>query len=285
MELAELEALYQEHLQGLAAGALLSFIAVSWAYFKGFFKIKPLEIIPPAFLWRKTVVAFALFLSLELFFAPLAFIFWQKAMHITNASPYIRGWANIFAFFVTALGIFLYVFSLHQYTRKLILGDWTLRNFAFGAMTWLIAYPVVLMLSQVLSIVVLYITKSPHIDQVAVTHLKDLMQYPDLFISTILSVAIVVPFIEETIFRGFLQTSLKSFLSRRTSIIITSLIFSLFHFSSDQGFDNIELLSSLFILSCFLGFIYERQKSLLTPYALHMTFNGISTLMIAFQDA
>ena len=62
--------------------------------------------------------------------------------------------------------------------------------------------------------------------------------------------------------------------------MIASLIFAAFHFSTSQGLNNIELLVSLFVLSCFLGFLYERQESLLASMALHATFNAISILAI-----
>jgi uncharacterized protein len=67
------------------------------------------------------------------------------------------------------------------------------------------------------------------------------------------------------------------------SILLASLIFAFFHFSYSQGIDNIEVITSLFVFSCFLGFVYERQQSLWASVGLHALFNAISVVLIVLE--
>ena len=88
--------------------------------------------------------------------------------------------------------------------------------------------------------------------------------------------------LEEFLFRGVLQNFLKKYFKRDVSIIITSLVFAFFHYSPSQKLSNISIIGSLFVLACFLSFLYERQKSLFAPIFLHATFNAISIINLIF---
>ena len=80
------------------------------------------------------------------------------------------------------------------------------------------------------------------------------------------------------LFRGFLQTYIRKHLGPKQAIVITSLCFSFFHYASGQGLGNIMIITSLFVLALFLGFLYEKQGSLLAPMVLHASFNTISVI-------
>jgi membrane protease YdiL (CAAX protease family) len=117
-------------------------------------------------------------------------------------------------------------------------------------------------------------------EQVAVRYLKMALDSPPLLLTALFIILIAAPFIEELLFRGFLQNWLKSILGAKSAILIASFCFALFHLSASQGIGNISLAISLFSFSCFLGFIYERQRSLLASIGLHMTFNAVSCFRI-----
>ncbi len=155
-----------------------------------------------------------------------------------------------------------------------------LEDFGLGILTWLIAFPVVGAVSQMMEFIAFALTGLSPVDQIAVRYLKMAKESPVLLSIALFMILVAAPVIEELVFRGFLYTYLRKKLSMVKSIIFSALIFSLFHFSSDQGVSNIALLSSLFFLALFLGFLYERQRSLLAPIALHMTFNSISVIRI-----
>jgi hypothetical protein len=97
-------------------------------------------------------------------------------------------------------------------------------------------------------------------------------------------VIIAAPVIEELLFRGFLQNYFKRYLGTKAAILITSLCFALFHLAPSQGLGNISLVISLFSFACFLGFVYERQKSLFASIGLHMFFNLVSSIRILFLE-
>jgi membrane protease YdiL (CAAX protease family) len=144
---------------------------------------------------------------------------------------------------------------------------------------WLLSFPLVLFLSQTLELIISHyfqITQLP--DQVAVHFLKSTFDSPLYFILAVLSITVLAPLVEETLFRGFLQTFIRQHLGSKNAIVITAVCFSLFHYSAGQGLGNISIICSLFILALFLGYLYEKQGSLFASMVLHSTFNTISVL-------
>jgi membrane protease YdiL (CAAX protease family) len=80
---------------------------------------------------------------------------------------------------------------------------------------------------------------------------------------------VIVPIFEEMLFRGFLQTTLRSLTARPwAAIFLTSALFSLLH--------PLTHVPALFCLSIGLGYAYERSGSLFRPIFMHIFFNGIS---------
>ena len=104
------------------------------------------------------------------------------------------------------------------------------------------------------------------------------------FFLIVVIVTFLAPCIEETLFRGFLQSYIRQYLGPKLSIVISSFCFALFHYSSEQGLANISIIGSLFSLAFFLGFIYEKRGSLLAPIILHSAFNTISAINLYFLE-
>ncbi len=87
-------------------------------------------------------------------------------------------------------------------------------------------------------------------------------------------VIILVPFFEEILFRGMLQTTFRSFFkSPWPAIIITSAIFAAIHSYWMHW-------PSLFILALCLGYAYEKEGSLFRPIFIHALFNATSVIAI-----
>ncbi len=101
--------------------------------------------------------------------------------------------------------------------------------------------------------------------------LKEIISYSQWEVRTLIifTAVIVVPFVEELIFRGMIQTMLRSFFRPWPAICIASLVFVLFH-------ANPEHWLALFALSFCLGYTYEKSGSLLRPIFLHALFNAMS---------
>lgn len=159
-----------------------------------------------------------------------------------------------------------------------------IKNLIFGALSFLIALPLSAFSKQLIEVIISLIYTSNIPNQEAVNFVKKAKDLPSIISFAIILVTIYAPVIEELIFRGFLQNSLTNYLGRFFSIIITSLCFSFFHFSINQGIANFSIITSFFILSCLIGFVYERQKSLFAPIALHAAFNTFSVINLIFLD-
>lgn len=276
----------------------MCFVVVSaWIAWKQGFYRYPLPIAGYSAVIRGWDVfgAFFVFLFTILFVVPLiAFLwFWWQEIPFDFQSmtlePFTQGWLNVLGVILSAGAVFVFTSYRKPEVKRALLGAAVfqgrkrcLHDMFIGAMTWLLAYPWMIIIGQVTAIfVILLLQQEPsHYDQVAVKFFKTTLSYPLLFIITIILLIVVIPMMEEILFRGFVQTWLKGKWGRMRAIVVTSMIFSAFHFSVSQGLNNIELLISLFVLSCFLGFLYERQQSLLASITLHATFNAVSILAI-----
>lgn len=236
--------------------------------------------------------AFLIFITLQFFVAPAIFLagYWWThgiAMSPTKAeNPLITGWFNTFGMILTAFGLFFYVRSLFPSpgldvwaSSKKVQGPWY-NDFFFGVKTILLAYPVVIVVELITIAVLGHFGHDVQHDQVAVHQVKGVLNEFPLLLSLALSICIFVPFVEELLFRGFLQQWLKKYFSIAGAIFITSIFFSSVHFSTDQGMSNIPLIISLFILSCILGFVREYKASVWASMGLHSAFNAISIALL-----
>lgn len=270
---------------------------ITWiAWRRGFFQLGPDTL---SHAQRPSLLdvsgAFLLFLAVELLLIPgLAELYvFNKTGNFLKAGDFkldktMQGWFTFAAMMASAVAIVGYSFLLPVVKRKaLYWGNSSvsaLRDFFSGALTWFLSYPWVIALSHLLAIIFYYFGPLPEAEQEAVKQLKFSFSTPWLFWCTVLSVIFLVPLAEEILFRGFLQRGIIPYVGRWGGIALASLIFAFFHFSTTQGWTNIELILSLFILSCYLGFIYEKRGSIWAPVGLHMTFNLISILAIIWQE-
>lgn len=267
-------------------------LVINWvAKLVGFFK-RPCQKVPPIFLTgAQASVFFALFLFVYFIITPLIVGF--ALSHAGNTHP-----ANAMTpTLVTILqliiyGIMILFFTLYAFTqpRKIMLGLWKQPilncskpiwfDIGLGALTWIISIGVVVSIDQLFEFFNVILFDFRPVDQVAVSFLKSAMETPLSKVLAILSIVVFAPIIEEFIFRGVLMSWLYRRFSLRISIMISSLAFAFFHFSSVHSLSNITLIASLFTLACYLGFLYERQRSLFAPITLHVTFNLISVIRI-----
>ncbi len=248
-------------------------------YDSGMIKFSQLLALPPfsvTIRWRDVTYGFVFYLLVQAIFAPLFL-----ALFFDLADPDQLVWISAGALFLSAIAVIAFV--LNSSTRRMILGQLTLRPLVAGILSWVVVYPVVLFTSQFISYLIHLFYTGELPDQLAVDYLKSTMGHPGLFELTLFQIIILVPLVEELLFRGLLQTGFREFLGQKRAIVLTAAIFALFHFSLGQGVFNVELIVSLFVLACFLGFLYEKYRSLLASFGLHATFNAVSVLMIINQ--
>lgn len=89
----------------------------------------------------------------------------------------------------------------------------------------------------------------------------------------IISVLFIAPLTEEIVFRKFLYRSIKTSLGAGMSALVTSLLFSLVHFS-------ISSFTVLFLLGLFFCYYYEKHQTIWAPVWIHFNFNLFSTILI-----
>lgn len=259
----------------------------------GFFRLPPPTSRPPV-TWIHIAGALFLYLVVAALIVPLLFtltVFAVTGIHSKNLlehlSPLWKGWGQFGGLFFLFLMLSLYCFRLAPQTRHFIFwgdGEASRERFAtslgMGFVCWVVSYPFVLVSSLITSAIATWLWGESQLEQVAVKQLKMTMGNTPLFLSMIVMVVVLVPCMEEFLFRGLLQNFLKRYLNRAVSIALTAVIFACVHFAKSQGTANFQLILSLLALSGFLGFIYERERTLWAPIFLHMTFNGINILVI-----
>lgn len=270
---AEISAVF---LLGILSLAIL-FIGIK----RGFFHFKETEWKFPLRLVHVIIAFFIYFLTTVIFTKVALLIF--RSSYLANYQTF-TSWLNfiISLFILIFLTLFLKMLPKPIFAsilRNPIVKHPLIQDVWAALYAWVIAFPLVLFLNQLLEIVVqkvFNVTLLP--EQIAVKYLKSTFESPLHFTLAILAVSILAPLIEETLFRGSLQSYIRQHLGAKQAILITSFCFSLFHYSAGQGLGNIPIICSLFILSLFLGFIYEKQGSLLAPMVLHSAFNTISVI-------
>ncbi len=268
---------------------ICAIVAVFIAWRVGFFRVP----VPAAPQQRapnlgKVAMAFFIYLGTLILLIPaLADAWFSLVEHVDDAGstlsdPYIDGWLNFMGICIAAPLLTAYsVQSGSWIWEKLPLSPSNrMHHILIGSATWLIAFPIVTLVAEGLKDLMSLFIESPQIDQVAVRHLKSTFGDIPLQIASMVKVVLIVPIIEEILFRGFIQSWLRSMLTRRTAIFLSALVFTLMHFAWSQGLANVELLAGLFVLSCFLGYLYERQSALWSSIALHCTFNLVSVIFI-----
>jgi uncharacterized protein len=281
-----------------ATSAILGFL--NWiAIKKGYYRLPPLKLNSIHNISTGDLIGiFLVFIGMEIIFIPIVVLLWQWVTigggfgpDLLKISRTAQGWWNLLAVLSGTGAVILYTYLLQSKGRFIFWGPTAskglnrrIHDVLIGISTWWLSYPIIIIISQVVALAIIFIGPIQHQDQVAIKHLKMTLANPLLFWSNIILVVTLVPISEEILFRGFLQKWLVQGLGRFKGIFLTSICFALFHFSFSQKWDNVDLILSLFALSCYLGFIYERQQTLLAPISLHMTFNAISLSMLIMGE-
>jgi membrane protease YdiL (CAAX protease family) len=144
-------------------------------------------------------------------------------------------------------------------------------DFGSALLNMLATMPAVLA-TMVLTIIAGKLIAGPDFQMPRHEELKQIIAYSQWQVRAIIvfTAILVVPVTEEMLFRGMLQTLLRSYTGRPwLAVILASLIFALFHANPPHW-------PALFVFSLCLGYSYEKSGSLFRAIFLHMIFNAIS---------
>jgi membrane protease YdiL (CAAX protease family) len=278
----------------LAKFTLIFLIANGIAYFAGFYRLQKPE--KRVALDGKTVfVSFAIYVGTMMILAPLLN---QLAYHLGGKERYsiasqpaaMTGWIQLLSLTLVLFLLFFFCRTRDLSVMKTVWKDPSrpgsrsiIYDFGLGILSWLISFPLVLIIGQLSDLLLFHLFGVQTYEQVAVRYLKTSFPSPSLLFVALTTILLAAPVIEEFLFRGLLQTWFKRYLGSKAAILLSALCFALFHLAPSQGIGNISLGLSLFGFACFLGFLYERQGSLFATIGLHMTFNAVSTFRILFD--
>lgn len=237
--------------------------------------------------WLHVACAFAIyFLFSSLIFPILGK--WIQTYFSKSAHPLLNyaAWMN----FLNATAIFLCLMAFLLVIPAIRKKIWrqsdplSIKQDVSAAFTaWVISFPLIVFVNQALDWIITNIFKIAQApEQLAVQFLKMTLGYPVLFVLALLSIIVLAPLVEELLFRGFLQSFIRQHLGSKQAIVMTSLLFSLFHYSADQKISNLTIVGSLFVFSLFLGFVYEKRGSLFAPIFLHSLFNTVNVINLYF---
>jgi membrane protease YdiL (CAAX protease family) len=190
--------------------------------------------------------------------------------------------AQLLAFIAAAIVLAGFV-KLHSAEVRLrIWGKVQPKLFLFlkGFGLTILCYPIVMLLVQCIHIGLEFVGIRPEEDQIAVAQMKSLQAIPWLFWCYSIAIVTIIPLIEELLFRGLLQNFLVDIFGMKPGVLLASLVFAGFHFSTGQGATNLELLVGLFIISYCIGVSYIKSDSLLVSMGMHAMFNGLSLVMM-----
>lgn len=275
--------LQSEFLGALLAGAIAGVLFFYFAKKKHFFHLQTHPVWDPGVRARSLFLAFGLYIAI--FFLSFRYIAPKlyapggvegqvRAASVVHLIIYA---AVIFSFYLLCKRSHLHIFRPLERALNL------LEDLKQACFAWAIAFPLVLFLQQGFDVLLrgaFHLPKLP--EQVAVYFLKMTLQYPLYFSFALVTVILLAPIAEETLFRGFLQSYLRQKVGSKIAIFLTAFIFAFFHFSLGQGISNLPIVVSLFVFASFLGFLYEKERSLAAPIFLHMLFNAVNALELYF---
>lgn len=218
--------------------------------------------------WYHVVLGFAAFFIIQIFVPILIVHFVPSAL-----APFGLGWLVIVSNMLIAL-FYAYLIQVGHlellfYKEKKYLKE--------GFFTLIVSLPWVYLAGTIGSYIVKEVIQAPQIEQGPITFLQSYTLTSPMFYAVSLFIVTVVPFNEEILFRGLLQSFLTR-CNKKFALVLTPLVFAFFHYQTDQGYSNIELLFPLLILAFFLSYLYMKTGSLLATMVFHGTFNLINVI-------
>ena len=248
---------------------------------KGFLTLPRGQIPEEALRFSDILISFLIYLT---FFYALLLLLFQLLSPLQFSDPKLLASGLQLLMACLAIPLWLVLFSRKKNFSLKHFFKWgsssVFEDILSAIATYLISLPIIGVVNELSEQLTLYFFESKGPDQGAVLYLKSVKEDPLMFCITLISIIVVAPLIEEVLFRGLLQRYIKKCLGIKAALLLSSFFFAIMHFQLAQGIGNIPLLISLFIFALYLGFLYEKKKSLVASIALHFIFNLVSVVRI-----
>lgn len=145
------------------------------------------------------------------------------------------------------------------------------KNILLGFGRYLTILPIIILTGIFVDFVARYLGVTPNPQEITIKILQESSSYVLAF--TVFFGTLGAPFIEEFLFRGFLQPAVRCVYGKSNAIVVSGFIFALVHLIGDQ---NIYVFFQILILGIFLAYLFEYTGSLVAPIGVHITHNSLT---------
>ena len=210
---------------------------------------------------------------------------------VQKLTPGLQGWQKIFTDnlvisigAVVTMAAMMFLAHIHFARRLKGFGlniRTIVKDFFMAIVNLLTAWPL-MMAAITMTLIFAKLISGQEYEMQQHQQLEMITEYPQLPLRImIVFVAVVIaPLLEEMLFRGFIQTAIRSFFNIRNSawpaIAASSVFFAIMHANPGHW-------PALFILGVCLGYSYEKSGSLFRPIFIHLFFNA-SSVAIALNQ-
>jgi membrane protease YdiL (CAAX protease family) len=227
-------------------------------------------------------------------FIPLLLWFGGVAMVVALAqkfTPNFTGWQEIFRDqlvmsigAVVAMAVMLYLAHVHFARRLKGFGlniRTIVKDFFMAILNLLTAWPLILA-AVAITIFLAKLFSGPEYQMQPHQQLEMITEYQQLplRIMIVFVAEVIAPLLEEMLFRGFVQTTIRSFINIKNSawpaIAASSVFFATMH-------ENPAHWPALFVLGVCLGYSYEKSGSLFRPIFIHFFFNATNVTIVLHE--
>lgn len=144
-----------------------------------------------------------------------------------------------------------------------------------GLLSWAISVPLIFGTALVWPWL-LGLTPIPYEPQVWGSQLESLDGVPEIA-GALLFVTLIIPVLEELVFRGLLQPITVGLFGAPAGILVTALIFALLH--------GVGAFLPILTLALVMGVVMHRTGRLASVVAIHVAHNGVQMLMLLVQQS
>lgn len=265
-------------------------LVVTWiAYIRGFFSLPHKEHKGAQVTAYDLLCSYGIFLAVYLLVPNLFLRVFSTG--IANHRPLFISLLQLSIFLFTV--IFLALYNLLR-DRATVLHIWkdptfpdskSLSSNLLSAWTTLVvAAPFILAIAHLSEVIRVLIWGYSTQEQLAILYLKQALASPTGMVFAFIAILVLAPCLEEYLFRGLLQSWLRRKIGPVKAIFASAVLFGVFHFSASQSTTNLPLILTLSVFALYLGFLYEKTRSLFATIFLHVTFNCISVIRIIFTE-